>query len=322
MLSVSAPATSASGKRRLKIETPIIEQKAVVQIICFTDPYCTWCWGSEPILGKIKEVYENQVTISYRMGGLVEDITTFADPGNAIGGENWYRQVADHWVEASSRHGMPVDEQVFFDIKDDFRSTYPASIAFKAAQLQGEELGNRYLRALRVAASAERKAIHRLDVQVELANEIGLELNRFQDDIKSGTAESAFHEDLHECRAKGARGFPSYLIRNSKGREIMLRGYTSFKAFETWLNELAGAELIKKESALELTQVHDFISRNGKVAPKEISEVFNVTLEEANQFLKNLAEKEILKEDKTGNGYLYSISNSSSECDPVSGSCC
>lgn len=300
---------------------PVIEQKAVVQIICFTDPYCTWCWGSEPILGKIKEVYGNQVGISYRMGGLVKDIATFTDPGNAIGGKNWYRQVADHWVEASSHHGMPVDEQVFFDIKDDFKSTYPASIAFKAAQMQGEELGNRYLRALRVAASSERKAVHRLDVQVELANEIGLELDRFQDDINSGTAESAFNEDLQECRAKGARGFPSYLIRNSKGQEMMLGGYTSFKTFETWLNELAGAELIKKELALELTQAHDFITRYGKVAPKEISEVFDVTLEDAEQFLKNLVEKEILEENKTGNGYLYSISKSSSACDPVTGFC-
>ena len=303
------------------METSVIEQKVMVQVICFTDPYCTWCWGSEPIMGKIKEVYKNQVSISYRMGGLVNDINTFADPGNGIGGENWYRQVADHWVEASSRHGMPVDEQVFFDIKDDWRSTYPASIAFKAAQLQGEELGNRYLRALRVATSAERKAIHRLDVQLELAGEIGLELGRFQNDIESGTAEKAFQKDLEECRAKGARGFPSYLIRNSKGDEKMLWGYTSFKAFEIWLNELTDAELIKKELALELTQLYDFISRNGKVAPKEISVVFDVTIEKAEQFLKNLVEKEILQEKKAGNGYLYSISKSSSVCDPLSGSC-
>jgi len=303
------------------METSAIEQKEVAQIICYTDPYGTWCWGSEPILGKIKEVYGHQVRISYRMGGLVEDITTFADPGNAIGGENWYRQVADHWVEASSRHGMPVDEQVFFDIKDDWKSTYLASIAFKAAQVQGEELGNRYLRALRVAASAQRKAIHRLDIQLELASEIGLDLGRFQKDIESGAAQKAFQEDLQECRAKGARGFPSYSIRNSRGQEMMLGGYTSFKTFETWLDELSGGQLIKKELALELAQAHEYITRNGKVAPKEISTVFDVTLEEAGQFLENLVEKEILQKNKAGNGYLYSISESSSMCDPAIGSC-
>ncbi|WP_194165829.1 DsbA family protein [Shewanella sp. YLB-07] len=58
----------------------------VVEIICFTDPYCTWCWGSEPILRKIQEVYAGQVKISYIMGGLVEDIGNFSDPANGIEG--------------------------------------------------------------------------------------------------------------------------------------------------------------------------------------------------------------------------------------------
>ncbi len=293
----------------------------VIEMVCFTDPYCTWCWGSEPILGKIEEVYERQVKISYKMGGLVEDITVFSDPANNIGGVDWYRQVADHWVEASNHHGMPVDEQVYYDIKDDFRSTYPASIAFKAAGLQGEEQGKRYLRGLRVAAAAERKAIHRLDVQLELASETGLELSRFRCDIESGAAERAFQEDLAECRAKGVRGFPSYLIRGENEHEALLRGYISFETLETWFEEFAGGKLIRNELTFGLTQVHDFIARTGKVAAKELSVVFDAKLPEVGRFLENLAEKGILHEQKVGNGYLYSTPKSGSACDPATGSC-
>jgi len=65
-------------------------QDTVIEIVCFTDPYCTWCWGSEPILGKIEETYGRQVKIFYKMGGLVEDITVFSDPANGIGGDDWY----------------------------------------------------------------------------------------------------------------------------------------------------------------------------------------------------------------------------------------
>ncbi len=64
--------------------------------------------------------------------------------------------VAEHWVDASRRHKMPVDEQIFFDIKDDVFSTHPACIAFETAKLQSEEMGKRYLRRLREAAAAER----------------------------------------------------------------------------------------------------------------------------------------------------------------------
>jgi len=84
----------------------------IIELIIYTDPYCTWCWGSEPILRKIMEVYGGQVRLRSVMGGLVEDATRFQDPLNHIGGPRMARQVADHWREASGRHGMPVDAAV------------------------------------------------------------------------------------------------------------------------------------------------------------------------------------------------------------------
>lgn len=144
-------------------------ERKVIEIVSFTDPYCTWCWGSEPILRKIQEVYGEQVSISFVMGGLVEDMRNFRDPGAGIGGDQWYKQVAGHWADASRRHKMPVDVEVYFDIKDDVFSTYPACIAFEAAKLQSEDMGKRYLRRLREAVAAERLAIQRSDIQVKLA---------------------------------------------------------------------------------------------------------------------------------------------------------
>ena len=109
-------------------------ERATIKITSFTDPYCTWCWGSEPILRKIEQVYGDQVSLNFVMGGLVKDMRNFSDPGAGIGGELWYEQVAEHWVEASSRHKMPVDEQIYYDIKAEIFSTYPACIAFEAGK--------------------------------------------------------------------------------------------------------------------------------------------------------------------------------------------
>lgn len=71
----------------LKQKRKVSYGKKVLEIVSFTDPYCTWCWGSEPILRKIEEVYRKQVSISFVMGGLVEDIRNFSDPGAGIVGE-------------------------------------------------------------------------------------------------------------------------------------------------------------------------------------------------------------------------------------------
>ena len=60
--------------------------KAILELIQFTDPYCTWCWGSEPVMRHIEEVYGSQVRFGFVMGGLVPDVSKFNDPLNKIGG--------------------------------------------------------------------------------------------------------------------------------------------------------------------------------------------------------------------------------------------
>ncbi len=292
-----------------------------LEIISYTDPYCTWCWGSEPILRKIQEVYGQQVHISFVMGGLVEDMRTFNDSGAGIGGELWYKQVADHWLEASERHKMPVDEQVYYDIKDDIFSTHPACIAFEAARLQDVEVAGRYLRRLREGAAAERKAIQHFDVQVQLAEELGLDVMQFTADIESGKAKQLFQEDLQECRTKGVRGFPTFLVRSSEG-EVLLRGHTSYQTFENWIQDLSKDPLEKKILTGGSLQVFDFISRYGKTAIMEVATVFDLAFKEAETLLTGMAENGLIIAKKAGNGFLYTLPEQVSQvCDSETGSC-
>lgn len=292
----------------------------MIELIEYTDPYCTWCWGSEPILRKIQEVYGDQVSICFVMGGLVEDMRNFSDPGAGIGGNQWYRQVAEHWTDASRRHMMPVDVQVFFDIKNDVFSTYPACISFEAAQLQSEEMGKRYLRRLREAAAAERLAIQRSDVQVGLAEEIGLDRDKFLESLQNGKAENAFRKDLQECHRRGVRGFPSFLMRGF-GEEVLLRGYIPYQTFESWFKELSKNQIKQKVLKAGSPQVFDFISRYGKVATMEVACVYDMAFEDAQKLLKQMAEKGLVYEKKVGNGVFYSLSSDTMQCDPVTGSC-
>ncbi len=295
-------------------------ERKKLEIISFTDPYCTWCWGSEPILRKIQEVYGDQVSISFVMGGLVEDIRNFSDPGAGIGGDQWHKQVAEHWEDASRQHKMPVDGQVYFDIKDDIFSTYPASIAFEAAKLQSMELGNRYLRRLREGAAAERLAIQHFEVQVKLAKEIGLQQDRFIDDIENGAAEKAFKKDLQECQQRGVRGFPTFLIRGF-GEEVLLRGFNSYQTFEGWFKELSKGQLKLKVLKGGSAQIFNFISRYGKVATMEVACVYDLDFESAQRILAEMTEKGLVSEKSVGNGAFYFVTQDTVQCDPVSGSC-
>lgn len=277
----------------------------LVEVIEYTDPYCTWCWGSEPILRRIKEIYGNQVKITFKMGGLVEDIGDFYDPLNRIGGEGMFEQVAEHWKDASKRHGMPVDVRVFQDLKGEFRSTYPANIAYKATEMQNQDLADRFLRRMREAAAAELRAIHRVEVQVELAKEVGLDVEKFLHALKTGEAQKAFHEDLKECRDLGITGFPTFYIRNNRGRSVLLTGYQSFESFERVFKNLVGDILVKKAMIATEESFMKFIEKYERVATKEVAELFNLEIKDAEKNLTALVQKGRVVRVKAGNGYFW-----------------
>ena len=293
-----------------------------IEILYFTDPYCTWCWGSEPILRKIKEVYGEQVKITYIMGGLVEDMESFYDPLNEI---SRAEQVAPHWLSASERHGMPVSGKLW--LSDPPRSTFPANIAYHAAKLQSEEKAEKFLRRMREAAAAEDKNISRLEVLVELAREVGLDAERFVRDFTgreakdaflkdlavmgdalgvkapekfTSEAEKAFYRDLKYARNLGVTGFPTFLVRNEKGEVVWITGYQPFSAFEMVLEKLSpGLKKRKPQSILA------FVEKYGRVATREVAEVFDLSDEEALAKLEALEKEGKIRRVRAGNGCFW-----------------
>lgn len=196
----------------------------IVEIIEFTDPVCTWCWGSEPVLRKLEARFGEQVKISFVMAGLVKDITSFYDRYNDIGGDpvRSNTNIAKHWLEASERHGMPVQSEGFKLFSKEYPSTYPQNIAYKAAQIQDQALANRYLRRIREASAAEAKLTNTTEVLVELASEVGLDIARFLEDFSHGAAQKAFEEDLALTAHYQAHGYPTFLVRFGE-KETLLK---------------------------------------------------------------------------------------------------
>ncbi len=291
--------------RLSSIESRCLREDAVmtgigtpIEIIYYTDPYCTWCWGSEPILRHIQEAFGDQVKITYKMGGLVENIETFYDQANDIGSIS---EVAPHWLEASSRHGMPVDIAVFDKIKDEMHSTYPANIAYKAAELQDAKLAKKYLRRLREATSTEQSPIHREETQIELAKSVGLDIERFSAALKSGRAKEAFEADLHEARNQGISGFPTFIIRNANGDQLLIHGYRPFDYFVRVFEQLAPAPLKMRQPE----DIPSFVKKYGHVATQEILETFNLSNDDALTTLTGLAEEGQIRRVPLGNGDFW-----------------
>ncbi len=294
----------------------------VIEIIEFTDPVCTWCWGSEPVLRKLETRFGEQVKISYIMGGLVKDITSFYDSYNDIGGDpdRSNKNIARHWMEASAQHGMPVKTEGFCLFSKEHPSTYPQNIAYKAAQMQDQALANKFLRRIREASAAEARQTNTTEVLLELASEAGLDIARFLEDFNRGAARKAFEEDLATTVRYGARGFPSFLMKYGDTK-IVIRGYQRYEDFQAMIEHLSGGEIQERLISADEESIMAFISRYGSAAPIEIQMTFDLTSDELKAVVDSLLAKKLIQKREAGNGYFISPNMSAAACDPASGVC-
>ncbi|QLD84165.1 DsbA family protein [Natronomonas halophila] len=260
----------------------------------FTDPMCTWCWGSEPIIRRLRAILGDQIRIRYVMGGLVEDFDEFYDAANDISEPG---DVAPHWIEASEHHGMPVDTRIFE--VDPAQSTYPASKAFTAARQQGPELGHRYLRRLREAYTTQVRNVNDREEQVNLAESVGLDVDEFTTALDDGSAAAAFEADLSRAREAGVRAFPTYHIDGPSGEQWL----SGFKSFEELMTALTTVDPTVEPASPPPMQ--RFIAEYGPVATREVAEVYELDDGKARQVLESLVDDRTVHRERRGNGFFW-----------------
>lgn len=294
----------------------------IVELTEFTDPVCTWCWGSEPVLRKLETRFGEQVKISFVMAGLVKDITSFYDRYNDIGGDPALSNanIAKHWLEASERHGMPVRTAGFNLFSRERPSTYPQNIAYKAAQIQGQMQANRYLRRIREASAAEARLTNTTEVLVELASEVGLDVARFLEDFSQGAAQKAFKEDLAMTAHYKAYGYPTFLLRFGE-KETLLRGYKRYEEFKAVIDYLTNGTINEHPVPASEEAIIAFVRMYDSVAPVEIKMSFDLTDAELESAVDSLLARQVITRREMGNGYFISPITSSMSCDATTGIC-
>lgn len=299
-----------------------MENKKVIEVMAFTDPICTWCWGSEPLLRKLETRYGDNLKVKFIMGGLVEDIREFYDSFNDIGGdaENSNKQIVKHWAEASARHGMPVKADGFKLFSNDHPSSYPQNIAYKAAQMEDEKLADKFLRRMREASEAEARQTNREEVLIELASEVGLDVGKFIERISDGSAEKLFREDLKITREYGVRGFPTFILKYGD-KKIMLRGFQSYDSVKSVIKSLTGNEVLEIIQDKTENNVMNFIKKYERVVPVEIKEAFDYLDSELKAVIENLINKNLIKVNPAGNGFFIETTINPMSCNSDSGLC-
>jgi len=265
-----------------------------VKVIYFTDPICSSCWGIEPQLRKLKLEYGDHVDIEYRMGGLLPDWSYNS------GGISKPSDVAHHWDEVSLYYDMPIDGDVW--LQDPLDSSYPPSIAFKAAQLQDKTKAVEFMRELRELVFLKKKNIVKWEHIAAAAKKTGLDTDQLKKDF-DGKGKELFQEDLKLAREMGVRGFPTMFFTNNAGSKEIVYGSKPYAFYETAILRV-NSETKKSEYSKNWESL---FAKYSSLTAKEYSELSGTPRRESEQLLNDLSAKGSLEKLTTKNGSIWTL---------------
>lgn len=281
------------GAQDLKIEFNSVKD---IQIIYFTDPICSACWAIEPSLRKLELEYSDHFSIDYKMGGLLRDWNYSG------GGINKPADVANHWDEVSSYYQMPIDGDLW--LEDPLDSSYPPSIAFKAAQIQDQAKAILFLRKMREFLFVQKKNISRWQNIADAALAVNLDVEKLKMDFETQAKED-FLADLHLTKEFGVRGFPSLFFVNKNGQTQVIYGIKGYNFFEGALSNLVGG--LKKSSYDKSWQ--SLFSTFESLTVREFIELSQQPQDKAQGQLDFLTKEKKLKKISCKNGSIWQKTN-------------
>lgn len=268
-----------------------------VRLYYFTDPICSTCWASQPQLRKLSLEYRSHLDIEYKMGGLLPSWEGFSRHGIRKPSD-----VAVHWEQVCTEYHMPMDASIW--LKDPLPSSYPPSVAFKAAQLQDTAKAILFLRKIRELLFLEsRNIIERQTVELA-AYDSGLDTIQLMADIE-GRARQDFIADLELIRSRDITQLPTLLFQpdgdGSESPAIRLEGFQPYTAYENMVRQVLPG--VKKEAYDPSPE--SLFQEFHTMTLKEFSFLRNEPESNAYQLLKDLTSKNLVRKFETEAGNIW-----------------
>lgn len=182
------------------------------------DPMCSWCWGFRPLWDALQEILPTEVKVEYVAGGLAPDSDQPmpAEMRQAIEG---------YWREIQAQLGTEFNFD-FWRLNTPRRSTCMSCRAAIAA-------ANQHAQPVMIDAIQRAyylRALNPSDVAVltQLAEELGLDRQQFEQDLQSPATQQEFTRQMALARALPIDGFPSLVLEIGGERVRLQREYRDY----------------------------------------------------------------------------------------------
>lgn len=174
-------------------------------LIYVHDPMCSWCWGFEPTRKIIFETVGERMQIRRMVGGLAPDSDQPMPESMRLMLQQTWQRIEQSIPGTRFNHA-------FWDECSPRRSTYPANRAVIAAREQGESFDPLMTARIQQAYYLEAKNPSDYSVLVDLAADIGLDVEKFAARLESDALQQQLLAEIESTRAMGIDSFPSLAV--------------------------------------------------------------------------------------------------------------
>lgn len=159
-----------------------------VTVVHYVDPICPWSLGLETPLNQVKNLYGDKLKVEYRAPVAVPDIRSLMR-------QNEF----DH--DIITKFHLQIARKIHTGFDPDYvrkiclKSSLPACLAFKAAQMQNEELSRTYLRRVMETFLVEPVPFSE-EALFRVARDSGLDERRLPSDMHSKKTRDRLRKDM------------------------------------------------------------------------------------------------------------------------------
>lgn len=182
------------------------------------DPMCSWCYAFVPNWRRIHAALPASISVEYVLGGLAPDSDQPMPMHVQVHiQDNWRRIQSlvpgidfnfDFWTRCAPR-----------------RSTYPACRAVLAAKHFGPQYEAKMIDKIQIAYYREARNPSDVETLCELAGEIGIDVQAFEDRMGDEACQAMLESDIQKTRALGVTGFPSLVLASDDGIAVIPHDY-------------------------------------------------------------------------------------------------
>lgn len=267
--------------------------KKPIEIYVFIDPMCPECWSLEPYLKKLSIEYGRLFTIRPIISGTSKPLNhdNFNQP----------KKLREIWERTASRTGMSCDGDLW--IENPIHSPAIAYLAIKAAELQGIRNGKVFLRKVQEYLFLQKKDISSEKVLLECAQAANLDIQEFENDLHSLSAKKALQCDYKLSKEMEIDYMPTMVFfhKNIEEQGIKISGLYPYEIYVRVLSEmLEHLPIPSQHPSLE-----EFVALYGVVGTKEVSVVYNWSMEKSEREMKKLMLKQIVEKIPAKHGTFW-----------------